>query len=102
MFNLKKFKLVKELTKIKNQALLLNFSGLKRSDKARDELISEIINDNKFVEEDLRLHAMVEDMLEKEFSPEIKNLKSYNFLVDSVVNKLKQKQLGDTTGEDIE
>lgn len=36
---------------------------------------------------------MVEEMLEKEFSPEIRNIKSYDFLVDSVVNKLKKNQL---------
>ena len=45
----------------------------------------------KIVEEDLKIRAMVEDMLEKEFSSEIKKSKQYDFLVDSVVNKLKQR-----------
>ena len=33
-------------------------------------------------------------MLQKEFPERIKDKKNYDFLVDSVVNKLKQKQLG--------
>lgn len=94
MFNLKHFKLVKELKNIKPQLNWLTFSLSKNDSKTKYELLNSIIADNKFVEEDLRIRAMVEDMLKKEFSEEIKNIKSYDFLVDSVVNKLKQKQLG--------
>ena len=45
---------------------------------------------------------MVEDMLKKEFSEEITKIKSYDFLVDSVVDKLKQKQLADFPSDDLE
>ena len=100
MFNLKHFKLVKELKNMKSQIDWLQFSSSKNSKK--DKLLDSIISDNKFVAEDLRIRAMVEDMLKKEFSDKIVNLKSYDFLVDSVVNKLKQKQLGDSPLSDIE
>jgi hypothetical protein len=92
MFNLKHFKLVKELKNIKPQLEWLQFSYSQNAKK--NKLMKELIADNKFVEEDLKIRAMVEDMLEKEFSSQIKNIKSYDFLVESVVNKLKQKQLG--------
>lgn len=101
MFNLKHFKLVKELKNIKPQLNWLQFSFSRNNQK--DELLNSIIAENKFVEEDLKIRAMVEDMLKKEFSEEIKNIKSYDFLVDSVVNKLKQKQLGNISSiQDIE
>lgn len=98
MFGLKNIKLVKKLKDIKPQLGWLEFSS-----KQQSKTVDEIIADNKFVEEDIKIRAMVEDMLEKEFSSDIKNLKQYNFLVDSVVNKLKQKQLGNIPSlEDIE
>lgn len=100
MFNLKHFKLVKELKNMKSQIDWLQFSSLKNSKK--DRLLDSIIADNKFVAEELKIRAMVEDMLKKEFSDEIVNLKSYDFLVDSVVNKLKQKQLTDSPLSEIE
>ena len=48
--------------------------------------------DKSVEEDDLRLRNMVKEMLVKEFSPDIKNLKSYDFLVDAVVYNLKKKQ----------
>ena len=56
--------------------------------------MSSIITDNKFVEEDLKLRVMVEDMIKTEFGDRLKNHDEYEFLVDSVVHKLKQQQLG--------
>ena len=100
MFGLEKFKLVKELKNIKPQLNWLKFSSSQRQEKVQDELLNSLMEENKFIEEELRIRAMVEDMLQKEFSPEIKNSKSYDFLVDSVVSKLKQKQLGNI--EDLE
>ncbi len=97
MFNLKHFKLVKELKNLKPVFDWIKFSGSKNTYKAKEELLNSIIADNKFVREDLKIRNMVEDMLQKEFSPDIKKIKSYDFLVDSVVNKLKQKQLGDVS-----
>lgn len=100
MFGLKHFKLVKKLKNIKPQLDWLQFSSSKNSKK--DKLLSSIIADNKFIAEDLKIRAMVEDMLKKEFSEEITKMKSYDFLVDSVVNKLKQKQLAASQIEDID
>ena len=100
MFSLKHFKLVKELKDIKPKLTWLQFSSSKKSKK--DTLLSSIIADNKFVAEELKIRAMVEDMLKKEFSEEITKIKSYDFLVDSVVDKLKQKQLADFPSDDLE
>lgn len=100
MFNLRQFKLVKELKNKKPQMSWLKFSN---SQNRNDEFLNSVIADNKFVQEDLKIRAMVEEMLVKEFSESIKNIESYDFLVDSVVNKLKKKQLGNTKAlENIE
>ncbi len=93
MFNLKKYKLVNKLQSINLKADWINFINFRRNKRSRNELMNEILADNKFIEEDLKLRNMVEEMLVKEFTADIKNHKSYNFLIDSVVNKLKQKQL---------
>jgi len=95
MFNLKQFKLVKQL-KTKPQAGWLSFSSLRKT-QTQNEFLNSVINDNEFVKEDLKLRAMVEEMLQKEFPDRIKDKKNYDFLVDSVVNKLKQKQLGNVS-----
>ena len=71
------------------KADLLKFS----SSQKKDEFLSSVAAKNKFVKEDLKMRSMVVDMLEKEFGKNIKNTKDYNFLVDSVVNKLKKQQL---------
>lgn len=103
MFNLKGFKLVKELKNLTPQLNWLSFSSLRKNPNAKSELLKDVIGDNKFVQEELKMRAMVEEMLEKEFSSSIKNIKSYDFLVDSIVNKLKQKQLGNISElEDLE
>jgi hypothetical protein len=97
MFSLKGFKLVKNLKNKSTKSGLLQFSA---SHPDNTQLLDSIISNSSFVKEDLKIRAMVEDMLCKEFSEDIKNIKGYDFLVDSVVNKLKSQQLGDTT--DIE
>lgn len=102
MFNLKKFKLVKELKNIKPQLNWLSFAGARKNRDLKTELLKDVIGETKFVQEDLKIRAMVEEMLEKEFSSDIKNIKSYDFLVDSVVNKLKQKQLGEVPAAEFE
>jgi hypothetical protein len=98
MFSLKGLKLVKNLKNNKlTKSGLLQFSA---SNSSNTELLDSIISNSSFVKEDLKIRAMVEDMLCKEFSKDIKNIKGYDFLVDSVVNKLKSQQLGDSA--DIE
>ena len=91
MFGLKNFKLVNKL-KDTTKLNWLTFSN--RNKIKKNDYMSSIIADNKFVEEDLRLRAMVEDMIKAEFGDKLKNHSEYEFLVDSVVNKLKQQQLG--------
>ena len=100
MFNLKKFKLVNKLKNVDIKSDWLKFTNVRKTSKSREEFISEIASDNKFVEEDLKLRNMVEEMLVEELFSDIKKNKSYNFLVDSVVNKLKQKQLGNNDLEE--
>ena len=92
MFGLKHFKLVKELKNIKTD--WLKFSSLNDSSSNKRKLINDIIQDNKFVEEDLKIRAMVEEMHKKEFPKGFKNKETYDFIVDTTVNKLKQKQIG--------
>ena len=99
MFNLKKFKLVKEMKNVKPKNQWLNFSSSKNA-QTKDALLDSIIEENQFVEEDMKLRSMVEEMLVKEFSEKIKDMKSYDFLVDKVVNKLKKKQID--TAEPVE
>ena len=91
MFGLKNFKLVNKL-KDTTKLNWLTFSN--RNKIKKNDYMSSIIADNKFVEEDLRLRAMVEDMIKAEFGDKLTNHAEYEFLVDSVVNKLKQQQLG--------
>ena len=93
MFGLKNVKLVKKLSNTDLKLGWFKFTNPIDSDKSRKDFIEEITQDNSFMHEDAKLRAMVEEMLEKEFSSDIKNIKSYDFLVDSVVNKLKNKQL---------
>ena len=76
----------------------LKFSSASQNSKS--ELFNTIISDKKFVQEDLKIRAMVEDVLRKEFGSKFDNHPDYEFLVDSVVNKLKQQQLGNS--DDIE
>lgn len=93
MFGLKNVKLVKKLSNITPRLEWLKFSVSGISKKSRNDFLREIAANNDFVREDLKLRNMVEEMLVKEFSSDIKNIKSYDFLVDSVVNRLKNKQL---------
>lgn len=93
MFNLKQFKIVKELSKSKPQWKWLKFADAKKSQAG---ILDSIIADNKFVEEDLRIRAMVEEMIKKEFPERLKDKKQYDYLVDCVVSKLKRQQLGNS------
>lgn len=102
MFNLKRFKIVKELKNTEQQSKWLKFSSLRKNENNRNELFNSILDENRFIEEDLKLRSMVENMLKKEFSNNIKNIKDLDFLVDSVVHKLKQKQLDEFSREEIQ
>ena len=96
MFNINRLKFNKDEKKNKSILDWLQFS----SGNKKDGLLDSIISENKFLQDELKIRAMVEDMLKKEFSDSIKNIKGYDFLVDSVVNKLKKQQLGNISEED--
>ncbi len=101
--NFKNFKLVKTLKNISPKLKWAMFSGL-QDYKIGSKYIDYIIPEAKSINEDNeRLEKMVRDTLIKEFSPKIKNMKSFDLLVDATVHKIKQKQLSDMGEfEDIE
>ena len=41
----------------------------------------------------MKLEKMVRDTLIKEFSPKVKDMKTFNLIVDAAVHRIKQKQL---------
>ena len=94
MIKLKEIKLVKKLKNVKPRLKWLMFSQM-QDYKINSNYIDLICpNTTKTATQDHDyIESMVKETLIKEFSPEIQNLKSYDFLVDSIVNKLKQKQL---------
>lgn len=63
------------------------------SNGQKDKILSSLTEENTIVQEEYRLRSMVVDMLNKEFGEEIRNIKGYDYLVESVINKLKNKQL---------
>lgn len=67
----------------------LNFS----SNQKKDDLLKNLAENNKFIKDELKLRSMVIEMIEKEFGKNIKNIRGYEYLVDSVINRLKNKQL---------
>lgn len=92
MFGIKNLKLVKELKNIKPHLKWLQFSNTEQNNQK--EFFESIVADNKFVKEDMKIRAMVKDIIRKEFGESIEKSKDYNFLVDSVVHKLKKQRLG--------
>ena len=89
MFNLNKSPNDKNPEKRKIKSEWLKFSSTEKN----DELLSSFAAENKFVKDEIKIRSMVIDMLDKEFGKDIRNIKGYDYLVDSVVNKLKKKQL---------
>lgn len=92
MFNLKNLKIVKELRNIKPRLKWLMFSQM-QDYKVNSKYIDMICTDNDSQTANDKLEAIVRESLIREFSPEIQNMKSYEFLVDAVVHNLKKKQL---------
>lgn len=92
MFNLKNLKIVKELRNIKPKLKWLMFSQM-QDYKVNSKYIDMICTDNDSQTANDKLEAIVRESLIREFSPEIQNMKSYEFLVDAVVHNLKKKQL---------
>ena len=97
----KNLKIVKKMKQVSPKLKWLMFSQM-QDYKINSEYINMICSDaSKTINSDNdRLEAMVKESLLKEFSPSIKNMKSYEFLVDAVVHNLKKKQLQATDSQD--
>ena len=94
MVNFKNLKIVKEIKNIKPRLKWLLFSQMQ--DYKMNSLYMDLVNpknDLTSAEADAKIHAIVQEALIKEFTPEIKKMKSYNLLVDAVVHNLKKKQM---------
>ena len=95
MLSLRKSKIVKNLKGIKPRLKWLVFSQV-QDYKIKSDYINLLCTDsNKSIDSDSkRIESMVEETLVKEFSPSIKNSKSYRLLVDTIVHKIKKEQSG--------
>lgn len=94
MFNLKNLKVVKEIKNIQPKLKWLMFSEMEDY-KLNSEYMDLICgdSDNNVEATEMYLEKMVRESLVKEFSPEIKNLKSFDLLADMVLYNLKKQQL---------
>lgn len=92
MFNPKKFKIVKSITKLKPRIKWLMYSKL-RELKINANCVDLICEDNNISKTDKKLKQTVELMLKKEFSDKIQDYKSYETLVEAIIYNYKKKQL---------
>ena len=92
--NFKNFKIVRKLKDISPRLKWAMFSGL-QDYKIGSKYIDYIIPDNKkkIASDNEKLEKMVRDTLIKEFSSKVKDMKSFDLLVDATVHNIKQKQL---------
>ncbi|HNW26283.1 MAG TPA: hypothetical protein PLG15_04815 [Candidatus Gastranaerophilaceae bacterium] len=96
----KNLKIVQKLKEVSPKLKWLMFNQM-QDYKINSKYIDMICSDEakEINSDEQRLEAMVRESLIKEFSPEIENMKSYEFLVDAVVHNLKKKQLQATDGD---
>lgn len=104
--DLKNLKIVKQLKNLSPRLRWLVFSQV-QDFKIGSRYIDYLIpNEAKNPAHDaIKLEQMVRDTLVKEFSPKIKDSKSYELLVDAVVHNIKKKQLArlkEGIGEEFE
>ena len=92
--NLKNFKIVRRLKDLSPKLKWAMFSSL-QDFKIGTRYIDYLIPDSKkdINKDNEKLEKMVRDTLIKEFSPKIKDMKSFELLVDATVHNIKQKQL---------
>lgn len=97
--NFKNFKIVRKIGNLSNKLKWFMFKGM-QSYKIRSRYIDYLIPEpkNSAANQDAILENMVKEALAAEFSSSVKDLKSYNLLVDAVVHKLKKKQLEAVSG----
>ena len=91
--NLKNFKIVRKLKDLSPKLKWAMFSSLQDC-KIASRYIDYLIPEEKDINKDNeKLEKMVRDTLIKEFSHKIKDMKSFDLLVDATVHNIKQKQL---------
>ena len=102
--NLKKFKIVRTLKDFNFAKLKWAMYNQLKEYKIASRYIDYLIPERKNINADNeKLEKMVRDTLLKEFSPKLKDMKSFDLLVDATVHNLKLQQMkamGDW--EDIE
>ena len=94
MFNkFKNLKIVQKLKESSPKLRWLQFSQ-NQSKKTDEDYIKMLTSesDMQTISDEKKMEKMVREQLIKEFSPNIKNMQSYEYLVDSVMNTLKKKQ----------
>lgn len=96
----KNLKIVQKLKEVSPKLKWLMFNQM-QDYKINSKYIDMICSDEgkEINSDEQRLEAMVRESLIKEFSPEIENMKSYEFLVDAVMHNLKKKQLQAADGD---
>lgn len=72
----------------------------KRQGEKSGEFMNELVSEHKFIADEMKMRSMAEEILKKDFSPEIAGMKSYDLLVDAVINKLKKDQIGKVEDEE--
>ena len=102
--NFKNLKIVKKLKNLSLTKLKWAMYSQLQEYKIGSKYIDYLIPEGKHINQDNeKLEQMVRDTLLKEFSPKIKDMKSFDLLVDATVHNIKLKQLQSDGGwEDIE
>ena len=97
--NFKNFKIVRKLANISPKLKWFMYKSL-QDYKIGSKYIDYLIPDEQKTPgyDNDKLEMMVRETLAKEFSPKIKDAKSYELLVDAVVHNLKKKQLEQSGG----
>ena len=91
--NFKNFKIVRKLKDLSPKLKWAMFSSL-QDFKIGTRYINYLIPEEKDINKDnMRLEKMVRDTLIKEFSPKIKDMKTFDLIVDATVHNIKRKQL---------
>ncbi len=103
---LDRFKNLKIVQKLKENVSprlrWLSFANKNNLDKSSSEYLQSLSGvELKSMNEAHELEMMVRNQLKEEF-PGIENKKSYELLVDAVMNNLMKKQLAETENLDIE
>lgn len=65
------------------------------SEDRKDSMLDAAYGSAGFIQEDLKIRAMAEDILKKEFGENISKIKNYDFLIDSIVNRIKENQMNE-------